>query len=219
MNDRHELEASRKRLKQRRDRQWFFGALVASIGILVTVFLGAHVERLAKLALLPSRRSDVGIQKLPVQTRAGFAGVIEEAMSPNYRLRIFGKAVTHQLELSLSDLKARSTHRAALPISCVQGWSVGAIWDGVPVRDLLAEAGVLRFSYVIVTSIQKRTKPNAMFTSARLNRAHAMDPDTMLALKLNGEPLHIDHGFPVRLIAPNNPGIMQTKWVESMEVE
>ena len=219
MNDHHEFEALMKRLKQRRDRQWFFGALLASIGILVMVFLGAHVEPLAKLALLPSRRSDVGTQRLPVQTRAGLAGVIEEAMSPNYRLRIFGKAVTHPLEFSLSDLNARSTHHAALPIACVQGWSVGAIWDGVPVRDLLAEAGVREFSHVIVTSIQKRTKPNAMFTSARLNRAHALDPDTMLALKLNGESLHIDHGFPIRLIAPNNPGIMQTKWVETLEVE
>jgi len=57
-----------------------------------------------------------------------------------------------------------------------------------------------------------------MFTSARLNRAHALDPDTMLALKLNGDTLHINHGFPARLITPNQPGIMQTKWVEHLEV-
>ncbi len=69
-----------------------------------------------------------------------------------------------------------------------------------------------------VTSVQKRTKPAALFTSARLNRAHALDANTMLALKLNGETLHIDHGYPTRLIAPSNPGITQTKWVERLEV-
>jgi len=40
----------------------------------------------------------------------------------------------------------------------------------------------------------------------------------MLALELNGAPLHIDHGFPVRLIGPNRPGVQQTKWVTSVVV-
>jgi DMSO/TMAO reductase YedYZ molybdopterin-dependent catalytic subunit len=44
------------------------------------------------------------------------------------------------------------------------------------------------------------------------------DRDTILALELNGEPLHLDHGFPVRLIAPNRPGVMQTKWINRVIV-
>ena len=40
-----------------------------------------------------------------------------------------------------------------------------------------------------------------------LNRAIAHDRDTLLALEINGEELHIDHGFPVRLIGPNRPGV------------
>lgn len=95
---------------------------------------------------------------------------------------------------------------------------MGARWRGVPVRDVLAEAGVTEFEEIMVTSVQKRLKPEAMFTSARLNRAHALHPDTLLALELNGETLHIDHGYPTRLIAPTNPGIMQTKWIEHLEV-
>jgi DMSO/TMAO reductase YedYZ molybdopterin-dependent catalytic subunit len=43
--------------------------------------------------------------------------------------------------------------------------------------------------------------------------AQLADPDTLLALELNGEPLDLDHGFPVRLIGPNRPGVQQTKWV------
>jgi DMSO/TMAO reductase YedYZ molybdopterin-dependent catalytic subunit len=56
------------------------------------------------------------------------------------------------------------------------------------------------------------------YSSALLNAAHARDPDTLLALELNGAPLQHDHGYPVRLIAPTNPGVMQTKWLESVTV-
>ncbi len=43
-------------------------------------------------------------------------------------------------------------------------------------------------------------------------------PDTLLALRLNGEQLALDHGYPARLIAPNRPGVLQTKWVTLIEV-
>jgi DMSO/TMAO reductase YedYZ molybdopterin-dependent catalytic subunit len=44
------------------------------------------------------------------------------------------------------------------------------------------------------------------------------DDDTLLALELNGEALSIDHGFPCRIIAPARPGVLQTKWVSSIQV-
>jgi DMSO/TMAO reductase YedYZ molybdopterin-dependent catalytic subunit len=40
----------------------------------------------------------------------------------------------------------------------------------------------------------------------------------LLAVELDGQPLHIDHGFPVRLIGPNRPGVLQTKWVSRLVV-
>ncbi|MFG1708610.1 molybdopterin-dependent oxidoreductase [Nonomuraea sp. M3C6] len=40
----------------------------------------------------------------------------------------------------------------------------------------------------------------------------------MLVLKINGRTLDADHGYPVRLIAPNRPGVMQTKWVAAVRV-
>ena len=43
-------------------------------------------------------------------------------------------------------------------------------------------------------------------------------PDTLLALTIGGEPLHIDHGYPCRLIGPNRPGVQQTKWVGRLEI-
>jgi DMSO/TMAO reductase YedYZ molybdopterin-dependent catalytic subunit len=46
----------------------------------------------------------------------------------------------------------------------------------------------------------------------------ADDDRTLMALMLDGETLSMDHGYPVRLIAPDRPGVMQTKWVSRIEV-
>jgi DMSO/TMAO reductase YedYZ molybdopterin-dependent catalytic subunit len=200
-----------------RQRRAFLLTVGAAAGVVGLNFLAANVSPLRAFALLSARRSDVGVQGLPVQTQARAAGVVERVLSPDYRLRVVG-AVARPLELTVSDLVQRAGHGAELPISCVQGWSVGATWRGVRVRDLLREAGASDFTEVVVRSVQTTTRPRRMFGSARLNRAHALHPDTLLATELNGERLHLDHGFPVRLIAPNNPGIMQTKWVEELLV-
>jgi DMSO/TMAO reductase YedYZ molybdopterin-dependent catalytic subunit len=57
-----------------------------------------------------------------------------------------------------------------------------------------------------------------LYRASELNRDQSGDPDTLLALALDGEELHIDHGFPARLIGPNRPGVLQTKWVSRMVV-
>ncbi|MEX0791258.1 MAG: molybdopterin-dependent oxidoreductase [Actinomycetota bacterium] len=47
---------------------------------------------------------------------------------------------------------------------------------------------------------------------------HAADPDTLVALEVNGEPLHLEHGYPARIMGPNRPGVMQTKWLAKLVV-
>jgi DMSO/TMAO reductase YedYZ molybdopterin-dependent catalytic subunit len=84
----------------------------------------------------------------------------------------------------------------------------------VPVRDLLAVAGAGPAAEVAVESLQ----PRGLYRASILNRDQVADPDTLLALELDGEVLHLDHGFPVRLIGPNRPGVSQTKWVGRLVV-
>jgi DMSO/TMAO reductase YedYZ molybdopterin-dependent catalytic subunit len=194
-------------------RRGFLLTVGAATGIVAVNYLGQVVSPLRDLALLTPRRSDAGQQGLPVNKDARTAGVTAAIADPGFRLRVTG-AVGRRLELDLAGLRARATHEADLPIACVEGWSVGARWRGIPVRALLAEAGAGDFTQVVVRSVQTR----GPFSGSRLGRAHAMDPDTLLALELNGERLSPDHGYPVRLIAPNNPGVAQTKWVGELEV-
>jgi DMSO/TMAO reductase YedYZ molybdopterin-dependent catalytic subunit len=84
----------------------------------------------------------------------------------------------------------------------------------VPVRDLLARAGAAPDAEATVESLQ----PSGRYRAADLNAEQVSDRDTLLAVDLDGEPLHIDHGFPVRLIGPNRPGVLQTKWVSRLVV-
>ena len=62
---------------------------------------------------------------------------------------------------------------------------------------------------VVVESLQT----GGLYRTARVDPPHARDPRTLLALQLEGKPLTLDHGFPVRLISPNRPGVLQTKWI------
>jgi len=197
-----------------RDRRWFLGAVAAAAGVVGVGFLAQVVSPLRVLAVLTPRRSDAGSQGVPVNKDARTAGVVELVRDPAFRLHV-GGAVARPLRLGVDDLRARASRQADLPITCVEGWSVGARWRGVPLRALLAEAGAGTFASVLVTSVQ----PSGPFRASRLSRAQALHRDTLLAVELNGEPLDLDHGFPVRLIAPNRPGVLQTKWVGSVRVE
>ena len=105
-------------------------------------------------------------------------------------------------------------HTRTLPIACVEGWSASGSWTGVRVRDLIDLVGAPNDRDVRVVSLQ----PHGPFATTTLQANFANHDSTLLALALDGETLALDHGYPARLIAPNRPGVLQTKWVSRLEV-
>ena len=87
-------------------------------------------------------------------------------------------------------------------------------WTGVRLRSLLDLVGAPAGSDIYVTSLQEA----GAFRRSTLQGNFADDERTTLALALNGETLALDHGYPARIIAPNRPGVLQTKWVSRLEV-
>jgi DMSO/TMAO reductase YedYZ molybdopterin-dependent catalytic subunit len=196
------------------NRRGFLTAVAGAVGAVTLVTVGQTLRPLRGLALLAPRRPDLGPQGLPVNKSAVGARVVAAARSPDYRLTVGGR-VARPLSLSREQLLALPQHSADLPIVCVEGWSAGATWTGVRVRDLVALAGGdPDRSTAEVRSLQQRSS----YRTSQLNEQHVRDGDTLLALSVNGEPLHIDHGYPCRLIAPNRPGVQLTKWVTHLEV-
>ena len=198
---------------ERADRRAFLGGVAVTSALLAVGTAGATVRWLSPVSFLAQRRPDVGPQGVPVNKSAASARVEEAALDPTWRLEVTG-AVARPLSLSLAQLRALPQREATLPIACVEGWSASARWRGVAVRDLLDMAGAAPRAEVTVRSLQE----GGLYGVSELNRLHAADRDTLVALELDGEPLHLDHGFPARLIGPNRPGVSQTKWLRVLEV-
>lgn len=182
-----------------------------SAAVAAVVTSAAEVPGLRRVAVL-AVRSGEGPQGVPVNRTAVGAGVAHLLDDPAWRLRLTGPAGT--LELSLDDLRGMVQRSAVLPIACVEGWSASGRWSGVPVRDLVALVGAGPGDDVVVRSMQSR----GAWRESRLPAGFVRDPDSLLALTLGGDPLHPDHGYPCRIIAPARPGVLQTKWVDELEV-
>jgi hypothetical protein len=183
---------------------------VAGAGTLVGIAsIGQSVPAFGPVAVLAPRKPNIGPQGLPVNRTAKDAGV--PAVTADWRFTVAGPS---QLSYSLDQLRALPQSRSDLPIACVEGWSQGARWEGVRIRDLLRLCGAPEGSPLRVVSMEK----GGFYATSELPAQFAEDPLTLLALRLNGSDLDLDHGFPARLIAPNRPGVFQTKWVHRLEV-
>jgi DMSO/TMAO reductase YedYZ molybdopterin-dependent catalytic subunit len=178
-------------------------------GVAVVATAGATIPLLRDVSPL-SIRSDRGPQGLPVNRTARAARVTR--VDDAWRLSIVTPAGTR--ELSLADLARLDQATVELPIACVEGWSQSASWSGVRIVDLLRLAGGEPGHRVRVSSLEQ----GGAYGSSVLPGSHSGDPKTLLAMRLDGEPLALDHGYPCRLIAPNRPGVLQTKWVTRLEV-
>ena len=115
--------------------------------------------------------------------------------------------------LDRAALAAMPQHTAELPIACVEGWSTTQTWTGVRLADLAAAAGRPEPTSAVVTSLEKA----GAFARAMLSRNQVLDSDALLAFKVNGADLSMDHGYPARVIVPALPGVHNTKWVAAIE--
>lgn len=185
-------------------------ALVGA-ALVVVATAGSTVPALRRISVLGVRSGD-GPQGVPVNKSARAAGVLESAVSPDFRLVVAHGGTT--VSLTVADLEAMPQTTADLPIACVEGWSASATWTGIRVRALLDLVAAPVGVPVAVTSLQEQ----GPFKATILPGNFVADDRTLLALRINGEPLDLDHGYPCRLIAPNRPGVLQTKWVTRLEV-
>jgi DMSO/TMAO reductase YedYZ molybdopterin-dependent catalytic subunit len=183
----------------------------AAAGVAVLATAGNTVPWLRKVSVLAVRTGE-GPGGVPINKSAQAARVEETALSPDWRLELVrrGEVVA---TLTYADLRAMPQHTVDLPIACVEGWSAQGTWSGVRVRDLVRSVATAQGD-VVVTSLQE----SGPYRATVLPRNFADDDRTLLALDLSGEPLSLDHGYPCRLIAPNRPGVLQTKWVTRLEV-
>lgn len=148
--------------------------------------------------------------------RVDTALLVPQVRAEDWSLEITGM-VDRPYRLSYAELSRRDMVEADITMTCVSnpvgGDLVGhARWLGVPVRDLLADAGVdRRADQLVGRSVDGYT--------CGFPLAAVADRDCLVAVGMNGEALPLAHGFPARLVTPGLYGyIGSTKWLTELEV-
>jgi DMSO/TMAO reductase YedYZ molybdopterin-dependent catalytic subunit len=186
-------------------------ALVGGSSIAVFVLTaGQSIHALRTLSLLSprSRSYGSGPNAFQVNKTAEAAGITPADTSASWRLTVV--CGERQVELSRTQLLARSLVTATLPIACVEGWSTLQDWTGVALQDLAMMVGAHRPTGALVESMQK----GGAFGRVSLSGQQVRAAHSLLALKVNGADLSLDHGYPARVIVPAAPGVHNTKWVD-----
>ncbi len=197
-------------------RRMMLGTIGAtSVGLgLMMVGQTSLGESFRQFALLAPRGRDYGDgpNDFQVNKTAEAVNVTPDMTGPGWRLELKGGKT---VSFSREQLLAMPQQTYDLPIACVEGWSTTQTWTGVRLRDLAVAAGTPGASSVLVKSLQEA----GSFKEANLSSIQIDDDTSLLALRVNGADLSMNHGFPARVIVPALPGVHNTKWVSSMEFE
>jgi DMSO/TMAO reductase YedYZ molybdopterin-dependent catalytic subunit len=142
---------------------------------------------------------------------------VPEINADDWELRIHG-LVEQEIRLSFQDLLDADLIESHVTLTCVSNPVGGnlagnARWLGLPIREVLKRARPLAGAdMVLSTSIDG-------FSASTPLEVLQDDRDAMLAIGMNGEPLPLEHGYPVRMVVPGLYGFVSaTKWVVDLEV-
>lgn len=221
-------------------RQFFILAGIASVSAVVvgiasrTVSMTvASVASIREALKLPAPKSTVtvpkgaeldipGLSKLFTPNkdfyRVDTALTVPTIDPSTWRLVIDGM-VDQRVEMSFQDLLDMGLDEYAITLTCVSnevgGDLVGnAKWLGVPLRDVLKKAGVKSGADMVLSK-----SVDGYTASTPLSALTDDNLDAILAVGMNGEPLPLEHGFPVRMVVPGLYGyVSATKWLTELKV-
>ncbi|MBL4586865.1 MAG: sulfite oxidase [Flavobacteriales bacterium] len=167
-------------------------------------------------------------------------GIIPEDIDVSkWTLTIDGESVTSPKTYTLSDLKNKFTqHTYQLTLECggngrkefnppAKGnqWADGAIscaeWTGVRLADVLKDVGIKSNAVYIGyygADVHLSGNPHKTVISRGAPMSKAMQEETLLAFKMNGEDIPLAHGYPLRLVAGGWPASVSGKWLKRIAV-
>ncbi|MGB8867785.1 MAG: molybdopterin-binding protein [Rhodomicrobium sp.] len=137
----------------------------------------------------------------------------------DWRLQV-GGLVGNPLSLSLSELRAMPSRTQITRHDCVEGWSCIGKWTGVTLSTVLVKAGLKPDAKYIVfhcaDSLEDTLDPRDKYYES-VDLIDAFHPQTILAYDMNGAPLAVPHGAPLRLRAERQLGYKMAKYIMRIE--
>lgn len=132
----------------------------------------------------------------------------------DWRVKVSG-LVTRPLSLSIAQLLTMPPRSQITRHDCVEGWSAIGGWEGPPLALLLKAAGVRDTARYVVFLCADHYGGGARYYES-IDLIDALHPQTILALRLNGQPLDVAHGAPLRLRVERQLGYKHAKYVEEI---
>ena len=148
-----------------------------------------------------------------------YAGHVSSGFK-NWRVSVTG-LVAHPLSLSMDDLRRMPTRTQITRHDCVEGWSCIGEWTGPQLSRILAAAAPkpeARYAVFYCADPMTAEGDPRHFYYESLELSEAMHPQTILAYQMNGKPLAVAHGAPVRLRAERQLGYKQPKYVQRIDL-
>ena len=128
-----------------------------------------------------------------------------------YRLVITG-LVDNEAAYTYNQVINDHTHyQKVVTINCVEGWSVKILWEGILLKDLLADAGYNTNASVVIFYAQDGY-------STSLPLSYITNNNILIAYKMNGVVIPPERGFPFQLVAESQYGYKWIKWITQIEV-
>jgi DMSO/TMAO reductase YedYZ molybdopterin-dependent catalytic subunit len=136
----------------------------------------------------------------------------------DWRLELSGMAAK-KLSLSLDNLRQMPCQTQTTLHICIQGWSYFAQWTGVPVSAIIDQCDLLPDARFLVfhTLDEKWERPGHGYYYEVIDLEIARLPQTILAYEMNGRPLPVPYGAPLRLRVENQLGYKMAKWINRIE--
>jgi hypothetical protein len=185
------------------------GASLTIFGVQAGESIGGPFRNLALLAPR-GRVFGTGPNDFPVTHTARWAEVTSAMTGTGWRLSVIG---ARTVSFSREQLLAMAQSTRTLTITCTDGWSTTQEWSGVPLAALARLVDAPEGAILHAETLQPRQGPQTV-GSALYN-----DRRSLLALRVNGVDISLDHGYPARVILPNVPGTLNTKWVSELRFE
>jgi DMSO/TMAO reductase YedYZ molybdopterin-dependent catalytic subunit len=183
-------------------------AVLIAVAVVIGVNTGNHTNNLASVEVREyqgenlSSVNDIGTESIKGTQNVGV---------DSYRLNVSG-LVKNQSQYTYDQvINDHTLYKKVATLSCVDGWSAKILWEGVLVKDLLNEAGVLPNATVVIFHA-------ADGYTASLPIDYILNNNIIMAYKMNGVVLPAQLGFPFQLVAESEWGYKWVKWITGIEI-